>query len=75
MTICLAVTQLCTVSHELKKGSLIRRAKAHFGKVRDISFTLGVEMGSANLDFFVIYNNGKNQEVGRFKQQYKELEE
>lgn len=64
------VGRLCEVSHKIRKGSLIHRAKDHpKGEFRDVEFTLGVEMSSASLDFFVAYTNGI--EKARCTAQYK----
>ncbi|KAK3349613.1 hypothetical protein B0T25DRAFT_570234 [Lasiosphaeria hispida] len=53
------VYELCTVSHRIRKGSLFRHGKARNGKYRGVEFTFAVEMGSASLDFFVVYNDGE----------------
>ncbi|GAB1315554.1 hypothetical protein MFIFM68171_05764 [Madurella fahalii] len=67
------VNPLCTVTHKVKKGNIVRFAAHREGNLRDVPFTLGIEMGSATLDFFVIYNNGKKEEVARCQAQYLEI--
>ncbi|GAB1312154.1 hypothetical protein MFIFM68171_02364 [Madurella fahalii] len=51
------IQSLGELSHEVKKGPLYRlRNRKHSG---EIEFTLAVEMGSANLNFFVTSQDGK----------------
>ncbi|KAK0707694.1 hypothetical protein B0H67DRAFT_685958 [Lasiosphaeris hirsuta] len=55
------VFELCTLPISIRKAKLIRHAKGNGtkGNMRDVEFTLAVEMGSASLDFFVIYDKKK----------------
>lgn len=62
----------------MKKASILRRAvrtksEQRGYKLHEVCFTLGVEMGSASLDFYVIYSSGKKEQIARCKAQYGDI--
>lgn len=67
------MNDLCTISHEIRKGKLFLESKgyrgANGGRFRDIEFKLSVVLGSASLEFFVTYHDGL---VAACKAKYRE---